>query len=112
AARTGGLEEALEPCVHPHVLVIDELGYQSYAADAANVLFRVVSQRHLKRRSTLVTTNKPLAALGQVLHDPDLAEAILDRLLDRGTHFVLRGRSYRTRNQSEELTATAAEDVA
>ncbi len=112
AARTGGLEEALEPYVHPHVLVIDELGYQSYAADAANVLFRVVSQRHLKRRSTLVTTNKPLAALGQVLHDPDLAEAILDRLLERGTHFVLRGRSYRTRNQSEELLATAAEDVA
>jgi hypothetical protein len=72
AARTGGLEEALEPYVHPHVLVIDELGYQSYAADAANVLFRVVSQRHLKRRSTIVTTNKPLAALGQVLHDPDL----------------------------------------
>lgn len=112
AARTGGLEEALEPYVHPHVLVIDELGYQSYAADAANVLFRVVSQRHLKRRSTIMTTNKPLAALGQVLHDPDLAEAILDRLLERGTHFVLRGRSYRTRNQSEELVATAAEDVA
>ena len=112
AARTGGLEEALEPYVHPHVLVIDELGYQSYAADAANVLFRVVSQRHLKRRSTIGTTNKPLAALGQVLHDPDLAEAILDRLLERGTHFVLRGRSYRTRNQSEELTATAAEEVA
>ncbi|MBW3629506.1 MAG: ATP-binding protein [Gemmatimonadetes bacterium] len=64
AALTGRLEAALEPYVHPHVLVIDELGYQSYAADAANVLFRVVSIRHLKRRSTIVTTNKPLAALG------------------------------------------------
>jgi DNA replication protein DnaC len=90
--------------VHPHVLVIDELGYQSYATDAANVLFRVVSQRHLKHRSTIVTTNKPLAALGQVLHDPDLAEAILDRLLERGTHYVLRGRSYRTRHHKEEGT--------
>jgi DNA replication protein DnaC len=88
--------------VHPHVLVIDELGYQSYAADAANVLFRVVSVRHLKRRSTIVTTNKPLAALGQVLHDADLAEAILDRLLERGTHYTLRGRSYRTRHHKEE----------
>jgi DNA replication protein DnaC len=105
AARRGQLEEALEPYVHPHVLVIDELGYQSYAADAANVLFRVVSQRHLKRRSTLVTTNKPLAALGQVLHDADLAEAILDRLLERGTHYVLRGRSFRTRHQKEDLNS-------
>jgi DNA replication protein DnaC len=111
AALGGRLEPALEPYVHPHVLVIDELGYQSYAADAANVLFRVVSQRHLKHRSTIVTTNKPLAALGQVLHDPDLAEAILDRLLERGTHLVLRGRSYRTRDQ-KELLIEAEEDAA
>jgi len=104
AAQRAHLEEALEPYVHPHVLVIDELGYQSYAADAANVLFRVVSLRHLKHRSTIVTTNKPLASLGQVLHDADLAEAILDRLLERGTHFVLRGRSYRTRHHREEVT--------
>lgn len=103
AARRGHLEEALEPYVHPHVLVIDELGYQSYAADAANVLFRVASQRHLKRRSTILTTNKPLAALGEVLHDADLAEAILDRILERGTHYVLRGRSYRTRHHKEDL---------
>jgi DNA replication protein DnaC len=112
AALAGRLEAALEPYVHPHVLVIDELGYQSYAADAANVLFRVVSIRHLKRRSTLVTTNKPLAALGQVLHDADLAEAILDRLLERGTHYVLRGRSYRTRNHREDLTQDAIADAA
>lgn len=112
AALAGRLEAALEPYVHPHVLVIDELGYQSYAADAANVLFRVVSIRHLKRRSTIVTTNKPLAALGQVLHDGDLAEAILDRLLERGTHYVLRGRSYRTRNHREELTQDAIADAA
>ena len=98
--------------MHPHVLVIDELGYQSYAADAANVLFRVVSIRHLKRRSTIVTTNKPLAALRQVLHDADLAEAILDRLLERGTRYVLRGRSYRTRSHREELTQGATPDAA
>ncbi len=34
---------------------------------------------------TAMTTNKPLAALGQVLHDGDLAGAITDRLLARGT---------------------------
>jgi len=111
AAQRSDLEEALEQYVHPHVLVIDELGYQSHAADAANVLFRVVSLRHLKHRPMIVTTNKPLAALGQVLHDGDLAEAILDRLLERGTHYVLRGRSYRTRHLKEDVR-TEAEDAA
>lgn len=102
AAAQGRIEGAIEPYVHPHVLVIDELGYQSYAPDAANVLYRVVNDRYLRRRPMLFTTNKPLAALGQVLHDGDLAEAILDRVLERGTHFILRGRSYRTRNQKRE----------
>ena len=104
AATEGRLDEALEPYVHPHVLIIDELGYQSYAANAANVLYRVVNDRYLRHRPMIVTTNKPLAALGQVLHDADLAEAILDRLLERGTHFVLRGRSYRTRHLKQEET--------
>jgi DNA replication protein DnaC len=107
AASQARLEEALGPFVHPNVLIIDELGYQSYAPDAANVLYRVVNDRYLKRRPILFTTNKPLAALGQVLHDGDLAEAILDRVLERGTHFVLRGRSYRTRNHKKEETAEA-----
>jgi DNA replication protein DnaC len=61
-----------------------------------------VNERYLKHRPMLLTTNEPLAALGDVLHDGDLAEAILDRLLERGAHFALRGRSYRTRHPSEE----------
>ncbi len=50
------------------------------AVDAANVLYRVVNERYLRHRPMLITTNKPLAALGSVLHDGDLAEAILDFL--------------------------------
>ena len=88
--------------MQPHVLIIDELGYLTHAADAANVLYRVVNERYLLHRPILLTTNKPLAALGDVVHDGDLAEAILDRLLERGVHFALRGRSYRTKHLPEE----------
>src|SRR5436305_14111392 len=104
AASKGRLAAALAPYLHPHVLIIDELGYLSHAADAANVLYRVINERYLQRRPLLLTTNKPLAALGDVVHDGDLAEAILDRLLERGVHFALRGRSYRTRHLPEEET--------
>lgn len=106
AAAKGRLELALEPYVFPHVLVLDELGYLSHATDAANVLYRVVNDRYLHHRPVLLTTNKPLAALGDVLHDGDLAEAILDRLLERGAHFALRGRSYRTHHLKEEEQPT------
>lgn len=106
AAAKGRLDLALEPYLHPHVLVIDELGYLTHAPDAANVLYRVVNERYLVHRPILLTTNKPLAALGEVLHDGDLAEAILDRLLERGAHFAMRGRSYRTRHLTEEDSPT------
>jgi hypothetical protein len=78
--------------------VIDEVGYLTVGGDAANLMFRVVNERYLHRRPMLFTTNKPLAAWGLVLHDPDLAEAILDRVLERGRLVELRGASYRTRH--------------
>ena len=83
ATRLGRLHEALANYLQPHVLVVDEVGYLSYGPDAANVLFHVVNERHLRRRPMLFTTNKPpLTAWGDVLHDHDLAEAIVDRVLE------------------------------
>lgn len=84
--------------VEPDVLVIDEMGYLTLPEqDAANVLYRVVDARHQRKKAMLVTTNKALAAWGQVLHDGDLTGAIIDRILNRGRLFELRGLSYRTR---------------
>ena len=90
------LEAALPTYTHPAVLVVDELGYLTYSNDAANVLYHVVNNRYLKRRSMVFTTNKPLDAWGAVLHDDDLATAILDRVLERGRTLVLDGPSHRT----------------
>jgi DNA replication protein DnaC len=103
ATGQGRLGQVLPSYTHPHVLVIDEVGYLSYGLDAANVLFQVVNDRYLHHRPMIFTTNKPLAAWGRVLHDPDLAEAILDRVLERGRHLELRGPSYRTRHVKLDL---------
>jgi DNA replication protein DnaC len=104
ATRKGRLRHALPAYTHPHVLVIDEVGYLSYGPDAANVLFHVVNERYLHQRPMLFTTNKSLSAWGRVLHDPDLAQAILDRVLERGRLLELRGPSYRTRHAKLDLT--------
>lgn len=101
AARDGRLSEGLLEYVQPHVLVIDEVGYLTYSADAANVLFQVVDHRYLHKKPMLFTTNKPLSQWGHVLHDPDLAEAITDRVLERGRWIELRGPSYRTRHLND-----------
>ena len=103
------LREALLAYTQPHVLVVDEVGYLSYGPDAANVLFHVVNERHLKRKSMIFTTNKDLRTWGRVLHDPDLASAIIDRVLERGRLLKLDGPSIRTRHVELEELPVASE---
>ncbi len=98
ASRQGRLHEALDRYTHPHVLVIDEVGYLTYGPEAANVLYHVVNDRHLRKRPMVFTTNKPMNDWGRVLHDPDLAAAILDRVLERGRWITLDGPSGRTKH--------------
>jgi DNA replication protein DnaC len=98
SARSGRLAEALTVYTHPAVLVVDEVGYLTYGTDAANMLFHVVNERHRRRRAMLFTTNKPVAQWGRVLHDEDLAQAIVDRVLERGRLLTLDGPSHRTKH--------------
>ena len=98
AFRKGRLAEALTRYTHPAVLVVDEVGYLTYGTDAANMLFHVVNDRHKRRRSMVFTTNKSVAAWGAVLHDDDLAQAIVDRVLERGRLLRLDGPSIRTKH--------------
>ncbi len=102
ASKKGRLQESLLTYTRPHVLVVDEVGYLTYGPDAANVLFHVVNDRHLRKRPMIFTTNKPLSEWGKVLHDEDLAAAILDRVLERGRFVHLDGPSGRTRHLNLE----------
>ena len=91
----------------PTLLVIDELGYLPLPAEAASALFQVVSQRYLKT-SIVLTTNRGVAAWGDILGDTTVAAAMLDRLLHRSVVLALDGDSYRLRDhhaRSNDLRA-------
>ena len=98
AFRTGGLADALTRYIAPDVLVVDEVGYLTYGTDAANMLYHVVNDRHRLGRSMVFTSNKHPSDWGAVLHDDDLALAIVDRVLERGRLLKLDGPSMRTRH--------------
>jgi DNA replication protein DnaC len=112
ASREGRLRDALQTYTHPSVLVVDEVGYLAYGTDAANVLFHVVNERHLRRRSMIFTTNKRTNDWGRVLHDEDLGAAIVDRVLERGRLLRLDGPSIRTKhlNLDEQDTPGSPSD--
>lgn len=111
ASRSGLFAAALATYTHPQVLVVDEVGYLTYGTDAANVLFHVVNDRHKRKRAMIFTTNKPLEDWGRVLHDEDLAQTILDRVLERGRHLRLDGPSIRTLHlKLDDTPQTGASD--
>lgn len=101
AAKDKRLREATASYVEPNVLIIDEVGYLSHADNAANVMYGLIDARHQQRRPMLFTTNKPTTQWGEVLHDHQLAEAILDRVLERGVLIEMKGRSYRTKQHRD-----------
>ena len=64
------------------LLVLDELGYIPFSAEAAQLLFQVLADRY-EQKSVLITTNLPFAEWTQVFQDASLTAALLDRLTHR-----------------------------
>ena len=91
-------DACLRSFIKPQLLIIDEFGYLPVPASAAHLLFQVVSERY-ERGSILFTSNHAIADWDQVLGDPVVATAILDRLLHHSQVLTIRGESYRLREK-------------
>jgi DNA replication protein DnaC len=91
AART----RRLSVYVQPALLCIDEVGYLSYDARHADLLFEVVTRRYEKNRSIVLTTNKPFAEWPQTFPNAACVVTLVDRLLHRAEIVTVEADSYR-----------------
>lgn len=82
----------------PKLLIIDELGYLPFEANAAHLFFQLVSRRY-EKGSILITSNRSVGEWGGVFGDPVVATAILDWLLHHSAVITIRGDSYRLREK-------------
>jgi len=88
------------------LLVIDDLFLRKKMPEqAADDLLDIILTRYSSRRSTVITSNRPLEDWGKLLRDNAASSAILDRLLHRGHLLQFEGRSYRLKEASVRLTA-------
>ena len=74
--------------------MIDELGYLSYSAQAADLLFQVVNRRH-EKNSTIITTNKVFKDWGEVFPGAGCVVAMIDRLTHHAEIISIEGDSFR-----------------
>ncbi len=90
------LERRLRSYAKPALVAIDEIGYLSYDAHAADLLFQVVSRRY-EHRSLVVTTNLPFKQWNTVFPNASCAVALIDRLTHHAEIIPIEGESYRLR---------------
>lgn len=91
------LERRLRHYARPALVVIDEIGYLSYDAHAADLLFQVVSRRY-EQKSIVVTTNLAFKQWDSVFPNAACAVALIDRLTHHAEIIAIEGESYRRRD--------------
>src|SRR6476620_6601294 len=76
------------------VLILDDWGLAPLTADQRRDLLEIVDDRH-QRGSIIITSQVPVDHWHEVIADPTIADAILDRLVHNAHRLVLRGDSMR-----------------
>jgi len=85
---------------------IDELGYVQLDVRGAELLFQILTERE-EKASVAIGSNLPFSEWGQVVTDPRLVAAIVDRVTFNG-HIIETGtESYRLRSTRARRSRTS-----
>ena len=98
AHRAGRLQAEITRLGRYPLLVIDEIGYIPFEAEAANLFFQLISARY-ETASVIVTSNKPFSSWGEIFGDDTVAAAMIDRLVHHADIIALKGDSYRLKDR-------------
>jgi DNA replication protein DnaC len=98
------LERRLRHYARPDLLCIDEVGYLSYDARAADLLFEVVSRRY-ESKSVVITTNLAFSDWPDIFPGASCVTALIDRLTHHADICLIEGESYRRREAEETRKA-------
>ena len=79
------------------LLIIDEIGYTPITRSQANRFFTFISDTY-ETSSIIFTTNKEIMDWAEMMGDPVLTTAMLDRILHHANCYSFRGESYRLKH--------------
>ena len=94
AKADGRYDKLLTAIGRIDLLVLDDWGIDKFVKEQRHDLLEILEDRH-GRHSTLVTSQLPVKHWHEIIADPTLADAILDRLVHNAYKLVLTGESMR-----------------
>ena len=103
AHADGRFPKLMSTLAKTDLLLLDDWGLTTLDSEARRDLLELLDDRH-GQCSTLVTSQLPVEHWHDIIGDPTLADAILDRLVHNAYRITLKGESMRKR-QAKQLTA-------
>ena len=76
------------------LLILDDFGLQALDSTARMILLEIIEDRH-GRKSTIISSQLPVAKWYEVIGDSTVADAILDRMIHTAHRIELKGESLR-----------------
>jgi DNA replication protein DnaC len=109
SART--LERRFRHYCRPTLLCLDEIGYLSYDARNADLLFQIISRRY-EHKSIVMTTNLAFSDWPTIFPNATCATALIDRTVHHADVIAIEGDSYRRREAETDKKSRRARKAA
>jgi DNA replication protein DnaC len=102
AKADGRYDKILKTLSKTRLLLVDDWGLKPLVNEQSHDLLEILEDRH-GLRSTLVTSQLPVEHWHEIIGNPTLADAILDRLIHNAYRINLKGESMRKRKTNLTL---------
>jgi DNA replication protein DnaC len=106
ARGVGRYSRTLRALARVDLLILDDWGPETLDAEQRRDLLEIIEDRH-ETRSIILTSQIPVDRWYDMIGDPTIADAILDRLVHSAYRIELQGESLRKKRSLESVTPAA-----
>jgi len=93
------------------LLILDDFGLQPFDNQSRMLLMEIIEDRH-EKKSTIITSQIPVAQWHEVIGDSTIADAILDRIVHTAHRIDLTGESRRKKRRNKQLVESSSRPTA
>ena len=104
ARADGRYARTLRQIAKVDLLILDDWGPETLTADQRRDLLEIIDDRH-EMRSVIITSQVPIEQWYEIIGDPTIADAILDRLIHNAYRIELTGESLRKKQNPAAANA-------
>jgi DNA replication protein DnaC len=103
ARLDGRFPKLVDKLARVQLLILDDWGAHGLTDQQRLDLLELFEERY-QRRSTIITAQLPVSGWHDMIGEPTIADAILDRIVHNAHRIDLKGDSLRRKDQNKNLT--------